>query len=495
MSAFALLQDASGQVAAATTLDSGQIRTPQSRSAGVDPTVVAYDPAANQHDLAAQGWAILHAADGWTPTVASALEPLIALRRAQAGTTGRIELAPSIPSTITGALDWLHDVFRAVPVADRPGYVLIVGDLDAVPLAIQQVLATEVYVGRIAFDTADDYRAYANKLTQAATASQADATFFCEPDGSRALELGERALLKRAAPALGRVAGARFGTITPHAGQAVLRTGPGVGFTVSHGQADADWTFADRRARQGALVLGAHVLDAAAARSGAWLPGGVWLSFACFSAGTPHTSVYAPWVGAAAPDLLKHLAETPFVAATPKALLANPDGPIAFIGHVDLAWAHAFTERAAGRRRTGHLRFVEVIRRLGVDERVGPWRQGGPGRVGFAQAAFRDAVQDFDAALVARQGAADPATWLARMDLDGFILLGDPAAHLAVRNPATTVSRAAASQAALRQLEPALLNQIEQIIAQASPAELAAIMAGRDGAWLSRIRRALGMVK
>ena len=36
--------------------------------------------------------------------------------------------------------------------------------------------------------------------------------------------------------------------------------------------------------------------------------------------------------------------ETDFVAALPKRLLAHPRGPVAFIGHVDLTWLHAFDD-------------------------------------------------------------------------------------------------------------------------------------------------------
>ena len=34
----------------------------------------------------------------------------------------------------------------------------------------------------------------------------------------------------------------------------------------------------------------------------------------------------------------------PFVAAIPKRLLANPNGPIAYVGHVDTAWLHGFDD-------------------------------------------------------------------------------------------------------------------------------------------------------
>lgn len=54
MSIFALLQDASGRPADAVEL-AARLDAPIARDGRVDPSAVAYDPAANQHDLAAQG--------------------------------------------------------------------------------------------------------------------------------------------------------------------------------------------------------------------------------------------------------------------------------------------------------------------------------------------------------------------------------------------------------------------------------------------------------
>ena len=490
--------------AAPVDADAGARPTPRTRSAGADPAAVAYDPAANRHDLAAQGWAILHAADGWSPALASALEPLLERRRREAGAIGRIALEPSPPTTVSGALDWLHDVFRATPVADRPGYVLIIGDLDAVPLAIQQVLATEIQVGRLAFDDLDEHRAYAEKVAKPATATQPEAWLYSADDGSRAIELGHRAMIRKGAPALARTAAGRFTTIDVAASYDALRSaaaGPNALFTLTHGLGapPAGWSDADRRDRQGSLRLTPdRVLDAAAARDGVWLPGGVWIAFACFSAGTPDASVYAPLVAEQAPALLSHLAPKPFVAATAKALLANPEGPVAFIGHVDLAWAHALTERVAGRRRTGHTRFTEIMARLGVDPRVGPWSKGGPGRVGFAHTVLRDAVHDFDAALAARRGSDDVARWIARMDLEGFILLGDPAAHLALRNPSlihgATADLSSASRAALRRLGDPLEAAVQAVLRDAPEEALRALVEGGDAdAWLAKIKAHLGI--
>lgn len=494
---FALLRAWDGDPVEPVDADAGRRPLPASRFGGVDPTAVAYDPAANQHDLAAQGWAVLHAHDGWSPALAEALAPLLDRRRAQAGRVDRIALTPDPPDTVAGALDWLHDVFRAAPVAERPGYVLILGDLDAVPLAIQQVLATEVCVGRLAFDAIDDWRAYAEKVIAPPRAAEADAWLYAADDGTRAVEIGHRVMIRRGAPALERGAAGRFAAIGACTDLSAAVAGPNALFTISHGMGApaGGWSALDQRLRQGSLQLGPdQVLDPATAATGAWLPGGVWFAFACFSAGTPHHSVYAPLLAEQAPTLLAHLAARPFVSATAKALLANPDGPVAFIGHVDLAWAHSLTERAAGRRRQGHTRFTEVLRRLGCDPRVGPWRRGGPGRAGFAITALRDAVHDLDAALAARRGQADPALWMTRMDLEGFILLGDPAAHLALRDPEAAPTLDAAARAAVRRLEGPLVEAVQACLREAPPAALRRLVEGAPEAeWLRAIRERLGL--
>ena len=132
--------------------------------------------------------------------------------------------------------------------------------------------------------------------------------------------------------------------------------------------------------------------------------------------------------------------------------------------------------------------------RLGVDPRVGPWHTGGPGRVGFAHTVLRDAVHDFDAALAARRGADDAGRWIARMDLEGFVLLGDPAAHLALQDPRATPDLKSASRAALRRLTDPLEGAIEAVLRDAPEAVLRALVDGGDaGPWLAKIKAHLGI--
>jgi hypothetical protein len=87
-----------------------------------------------------------------------------------------------------------------------------------------------------------------------------------------------------------------------------------------------------------------------------FLPGGIWFAVACFGAGTPAKSAFYSWLRQlreagqykeSVERVLESLprdGEKPFLAALPKAALQNPNGPLAFFGHLDLAWSYAFTD-------------------------------------------------------------------------------------------------------------------------------------------------------
>jgi hypothetical protein len=124
----------------------------------------------------------------------------------------------------------------------------------------------------------------------------------------------------------------------------------------------------------------------------------------------------------------------PFVAALPQAALANPQGPLAVIGHVDLAWTYSFQEmgRAARDRPS---RFLGLLSSLVEGSRVG---------VGLS-ALLRSFVMAntelttlYEQEELARQsGRSSPVDavalahlWMLRHDLAGYVLLGDPAVRL-----------------------------------------------------------------
>src|SRR5262245_54561146 len=107
-----------------------------------------------------------------------------------------------------------------------------------------------------------------------------------------------------------------------------------------------------------------------------FLPGGVWVMFACFGAGTPSRSAYHHWLarwqasGEHDGDLAPVLASLPadgepaFLAALPQAALASPSGPLAVIGHLDLAWSYGFVDLDKMSRGERHRRFHELIAQL-----------------------------------------------------------------------------------------------------------------------------------
>jgi hypothetical protein len=181
-----------------------------------------------------------------------------------------------------------------------------------------------------------------------------------------------------------------------------------------------------------------------------FLPGGMWFFFACFGAGTPHRSAYHHWL-AALRDIglygrnidavLKSLPgekEPPFVAALPQAALANPNGPLAVMGHVDLAWTFSFQDVGTTNKYRSDARFQDIFRTIVAGKRAG---------AGYAklQSVFKEAsvdlttLYDKEARTKTRGGEVtedrarktQKATlWMLRQDLSAYVLLGDPAARL-----------------------------------------------------------------
>ena len=139
--------------------------------------------------------------------------------------------------------------------------------------------------------------------------------------------------------------------------------------------------------------------------------------------------------GRAAADVLRSLpraGEPPFLAALPRAALANPKGPLAVIGHVDLAWSFAFMDGGRGSRASrifGAMRALLSGSRAGValDSLMQAYREANDdlssGYQLQREAAARGQAYAGDARKVAQ-------LWMRRNDLRGYLLLGDPAAHL-----------------------------------------------------------------
>lgn len=432
---------------------------------------------ASHDDLSVQGWALIAPEGKEGDRLLEAVEPLRRLREEEQGAPVRIHRAP--PGMDAGrAADWKLDRFwpEGAPEEDVPLYALVLGDLHQVSAELQHVLATNTLVGRVHFSGADGgvdldgYAAYAEKVVrferEGAPDPRPDLLFYTAPDGSSATAIGKARLvgpgllasLERLAA--GKLPAAAVREIDAETAGELLEAGagarPGVLLSVSHGVGAprGGWRSAEaRQRRQGAMWLGGgEVLDAERLRGQAFLPGGMWFYLACFGAGTPASSAYHAWLAQLARDgahrgdaaaVLRSLpagGERPFVAALPQAALANPRGPLAVIAHLDLAWTYSFSG-ARSPSETRRSRILTPLWSLVAGSRAGV----ALGKLMHEYAEVNDDLMreyqlEKDALADRRPSPVKPADqarrWMLRNDLRGYVLLGDPAARLPLRQGA-----------------------------------------------------------
>jgi hypothetical protein len=428
--------------------------------------------------LPEQRWALIVPRGDTGKRLRSLVEPLTALRREQQAADVIVyEVDPGMDPEQANqwiARDYWDKVQR--DEAELPRYLLLLGGPELISWDLQQMLGSQAFVGRLAFTTdhggLDErgYEAYVDKVLRwerSPPIPRAPAIFHTVQDGTSAIFLGHERLMKPSVrTARERRKKGRFPaeeileTETPsELLERAERARGGLLFSMSHGigvPATRPWRSAEeQRIEQGAMKLSAFGepftgRDMVAQK--AFLPGGLWLYFACFGAGTPSRSVYFPWL-----DQLKSLGairmpaervlstlpragEPPFVAALPQRALAHPEGPLGVIGHVDLAWAWGFLDGIAGAPgqapRGRHERFQGLLRslveghRFGVahNELAGFFNEVTRSLSGmYGQNAARGIVDEDKA-----RKAAQAELWMQHHDLAAYVLLGDPAARLPI---------------------------------------------------------------
>ncbi len=419
--------------------------------------------------LASQRWGVIAPQGPAGDRLLALVRPLIERRRAQQGAEVRVYRVPSRMDAAS-AVQWRRKVFEVGGglSTELPRYQLLLGDLDQTPLSIQEALAFDGYPGRLAFTAEADYEAYVEKLLRWETGPRiraAEALLCGVKDGSRATEMAQDDVIR---PGVELLSGQWQDGYLDAAGISEVDLGPGapspdrllaraaaarsaVLLTTSHGEGAPRGGWGDaptQRARQGALCFGrAGALTGADLRGRAFLPGGLWCALACYGAGTPEQSGYQGWLERLAAegrymgrpeDVLAGLprpGERPFVAALPQAALASPEGPIAFVGHVDLAWTYAFQD-LDGRSVSRPGRLVALVRSALRGDRVGVGLRELARGVGMANAELTSLIEqgEWDSARATGPGEQVRRIhlWMLRRDLAGYVLLGDPAARLAL---------------------------------------------------------------
>ena len=412
--------------------------------------------------LTESGWCVVfHQAED--PAVKAGLAPLIEHRRRQIADDSIVKAeleyrdGESVP-------DWLARYRVGVGVVDPtkiPLYVLLVGSPDRIPFEFGHILDVEYCVGRLHFDTADDYRRYSESVvayeTAASLPNSKEIVFFGPRQANDAptrlsseylvKPLGTSAESANILSGIKRKTGVEFTSRLYPPDQSTkgclskifqgdeART-PAFLFTASHG---LGWPMDHARqfAASGALLcqdfrspgLGPlkpeHYFAGSDLGPNAKVHGMVCFHFACYSVGCPSHNRFLHQPNQEPPLI----APKPFFAALPKALLSHANGgALGVFGHVERAWPHSITTQGAGPQL---LPFENVI---------GYSLIGCP--LGYALKDFNERYASLSTnlgSLLERKsfGLQVPDTelanrWTERNDAEAYVLFGDPGARVRV---------------------------------------------------------------
>jgi hypothetical protein len=319
-------------------------------------------------------------------------------------------------------------------------------------------------VGRIHFETLDEYHSYARSVVAAEDPARPlalprDAAFFgVHNERDRATALSTEHLVTPLTKAMEekltgwRVKRAMEDQASKDQLARLLGGGetPAFLFSASHGMGFSTSGHPRQRAEQGAVVCSewsgfgpvgdAMRLTANDIGDDARLLGLIAFLFACFGAGTPQYDDFA--IRDQIKDLQSRglkvtgleqldripIAPQPFVARLPQRLLGHPKGgALAVVGHVDRAWGSSFLWEGAEQVTTFESTLTKLL-------------QGD--RLGFATEDFNNRYAGLSTELTSRVEAVKfheivppeelAGLWTANNDARSYVVLGDPAVRLAV---------------------------------------------------------------
>ena len=393
------------------------------------------------------GWTVLVAADDpQADAKLDAIRPLAKLRGAEDLQPLRFDA-----DELFGWSGWLDEHYTSLDAP--PHYVLILADPQRVPFGFQAFLDAGASVGRLDFADVADLAAYAEKVVRLESATEpvvSDSALFFAPDGGPgdpthySARFMAQPLIELVRDELQRTTIELLGDHTTKAELVAALTASDAAliYTASHGAVDYDGPLERRRAINGAIRcrtgmpgerVDARLFSAADVPTEPFLEGAIFFQFACYGAGTPARSDFAHW---GIPGLPAENASEDFLAALPLRLLAHPRGPVAFVGHIDVALLHGFDDPDAPEiSDRSHPRlqpFRRAVQRL---------LKGQP--VGYAMTDLNERFGRMSAALVnaydRRKSGTLPDTpqiqarivdaFCIRNDAQNYIVLGDPAAR------------------------------------------------------------------
>ena len=447
------------RVAHGLSIDESHLRDLREKEANATPSFAPIQ-GVDVRDLSQTGWGVIFPSDV-APAVKEALAPLLARRKAQANAKRPLfrvfdaadayrkgekkdDYLKRLPHSVGGG--------RGVGPGQAnpkkiPYYLMLVGDPESIPYCVQYELDVDYAVGRLSFETPQEYADYASAVIaseQSAMAAPKRAVLFgAKNRGDRATKFSAERLVTPLQGQLTedspdwnveRLLGEDATKVKLSEILGGART-PSVLFTATHGMV---FDNGDPRqfTHQGALLCQDWPGPLAAKKritedlyfsrddvaAGAKVKNMIAFFFACYGAGTPQFDDFGHKEG-----VFPRIAPHDLVAGLPRRLLGLPGGgALAVVGHVERAWSFSFLWGRAGEQLdTYQQALVQLFAGLPVGAALEAMNA-------FYASISTMLVNEIDDIKHGRipDDVDLSGLWTAANDARNFALLGDPAVRL-----------------------------------------------------------------